>query len=206
MGVKLDAIDTVVAGRFNPHIISPPWLAKEGIIAEGETVEAQIGVVGRAVVFRFKTGDFIWQVDYNRLVVSAEKIADTASVVAKVIEKLPHTPITAFGNNFHYSCNLSEWKGCLPRLENVGMDQLKEYGDVQSMGWKASISQADSVTVNVEMSIEPTESPPKVSVNLNYHRQVNAAADLVTAAQRFEEDRKASATLLESLLREKVEQ
>jgi hypothetical protein len=207
MGIKLYGIDTVVLGRFNPHIISPPWLVEENVIAEGETVEAEFAVVGRTVAFRFKTGDLTWRVDYERLNISTEKISDTAAIAAKVVKKLPHTPLTAIGNNFRYRCNLSQWKGRLPTLDDVGLDQLKEYGDVQSVGWKASVSWPDGVTVNTEVNLEPTESlSPMLTVNVNYHRQANSAVDLIAAAQRFEEDRKASATFLESLLREKAEQ
>ena len=119
MGVTLYEIDTVVLGRFNPHIISPPWLAQEKIIVEGETVEAEIAVAGRAVAFRFKTGDLAWHVDYNQLIISTEKIADTAAIAAKVVEKLPHTPLAAIGSNFRYRCGLSEWKGRLPKLNDV---------------------------------------------------------------------------------------
>ena len=192
-------------GRFNPHIISPPWLAQEGIIAKDETVEAEISVAGRTVAFRFKTGGFTWQVDYNQLIISTEKISDTAAIAAKVVERLRHTPLTAIGNNFRYRS--SEWKGRLPKLDDIGLDELKEYGDVQSVSWKASVSRPDGVTVNTEVSVEPTESlSPMLTANVNYHREVNSAEGLITAAQRFNEDRKASAAFLESLLREKVEQ
>ena len=207
MGVKLCKIDTVVIGRFNPHIISPPWLADQTIIAKEETIEAEMAVAGRTVVFRFKTGDLTWQVDYNRLIISTEKISDTAAIAAQVVERLPHTPLAAIGNNFCYRCSLSQWKGRLPKLDDVGFDQLKEYGDVQSVGWKASVGHPDGVTVNTEVSLEPTESlSPLLTVNVNYHREVNGAAELIAAAQRFGEDQKAGATFLESLLREKAEQ
>ena len=208
MGVKLYEIDTVVLGRFNPHIISPPWLAKEAIIAEQEPVEAEIALMGRTVAFRFKTGDLTWQVDYTRLIISTEKISDTAAMAAKVVEKLPHTPLTAIGNNFRYRCSLSQWKGRLPKLDDVGFDQLKRYGEVQSVGWKASVRHSDGMTVNTDVSLEPTAESlsPMLTVNINYHRQVQSAADLIAAAHRFDEDRKASVTFLESLLREKAEQ
>jgi len=206
MGATLYEIDTVVVGRFNPHIISPPWLAKESIIATGETVQAEIAVAGKAIAFRFRTGDLTWQVDFNRLMISAEKLLDTATIAAKVVEKLPHTPLTAIGSNFRYRCNLSQWKGRLPKLDDVGVDQLKEYGDVQSVGWKASINRPDGATLNVEVSLEPGQSlSPMLTANVNCHRQVNDAKMLIAAAQRFEDDRQSSATLIESLLREKVE-
>jgi len=209
MGAKLFAIDTVVLGRFNPHIITPPWLAKESIIAEQKAVEAEIAVGDREIAFRFKTGDLKWQVDYNRLIISTEKIndTDTASIAAKVVEILHHTPIAAIGNNFHYRCSLSEWKGRLPKLDDVGFDQLKEYGEVQSVVWKASVSQTDDVTVNAEVSLEPNESLSlMLTVNVNCHRKVQCAADLIAAAQLFNEDRNVSVKFLESLLREKAEQ
>ena len=207
MGFKLFAVHTVAAGAFNPQIISPPWLLKEQVIAEPKPVEVQFAQVGRAFAFRFKIGDLAWQVDFMQLVVSSENVStDTAAVIAKVVEKLPHTPLTAIGNNFLYRCNLSHWQGRLPKLDDLGFDDLKEYGDVQSVGWRASVSRPDGVTVNTEVSLEPTESLSRLlTVNVNYHRQVSSAPELVAATQRFAEDRKGSATFLESLLREKAE-
>ena len=180
--------------RFNPQIISPPWLLKEQVIAEPKPVEVQFAQVGRAFAFRFKIGDLAWQVDFMQLVVSSENVSsDTAAVVAKVVEKLPHTPLTAIGNNFHYRCNLSQWQGRLPRLGDLGFDELKTYGDVQAVGWRASVGRPDGATVNTEVSFEPTESlSPLLTVNVNYHRQVSSAAELIAAARRFEEDRKGS--------------
>ncbi|MHB1036792.1 MAG: hypothetical protein ACYC35_20300 [Pirellulales bacterium] len=193
-------------GRFNPYIIHPEWLTKEGIIAEGEAVEAEIAIGGREVAFRFKTGDFAWKVDYSRLIVSTEKNGDTAAIVAKVVEKLPHTPLMAIGNNFRYRCNRSKWTGRLPTLDDIGPDQLRAYGDVQSVGWKASVTQSGGVTLNTEVSLDLTEPvSPMLTVNVNYHRPVSSATELIAAAQRFAEDQKASVTFLESLLREKVE-
>ena len=207
MGVKLREIDTVAVGRFNPHIVSPQWLVKEGVISSAVTVETKIAISNRTVAFRFTTGHLSWQVDYGRLVVSTETTSDTAAIVAKVVQKLPHTPLTAIGNNFRYGCNSADWKGRLPKLDDVGADQLVQYGEVQTVSWNASINRPDGSTVNVEVSVDPTELPsPMLTVSVNYHRQVGNAEDLVAAAQRFEEDQRASATFLESLLREKVEQ
>jgi hypothetical protein len=206
MGVNLVEISTVVIGRFNPQIIAPPWLAKEGIISgEGEI---EIKLTGRAVAFQFKTGEFTWQVDYNRLSITTDKPKNTAALATKVVEKLPHTPLTAFGNNFRYQCSQPQWKGRLPKLDGIGMEQLKAFGDVQSVGWSASIGQAEGVTINVQVTLEPTESlsPTMVTVNLNYHRQVSDAAAFISASQEFESDRRASASFLEKLLGDKVEQ
>ena len=197
MGFKLFAVHTVAAGEFNPQIISPPWLLKEQVIAEPKPVEVQLAQVGRAFAFRFKIGDLAWQVDFMQLVVSSENVnSDTAAVVAKVVEKLPHTPLTAIGNNFHYRSNLSQWQGRLPKLNDLGFDDLKTYGDVQSLGWRASVVRPDGVTVNTDVSLEPTESAsPQLTVNVNYHRQVGSAPELIAAARRFAEDRKVSANV-----------
>ncbi len=207
MGLKLSEVSTVVAGSFNPQIISPPWLVKEQVIAEPKQVEMQLAKVGRSIAFRFKIGDLAWQVDYMQLAVSTEDIdSDTAAIVAKVVEKLPHTPLTAIGNNFHYRCNHSQWQGRLPKLDDLGFDELKTYGNVQSVGWRASVVRPHGLTVNTEVSLEPTESlSPMVTVNVNCHRQVSSAEELIAAARRFEEDRNESAMFLELLLHEKVE-
>ena len=164
-------------------------------------------MAGRAIAFRFKTGDFSWLVDYNRLVISTEKSVDTAAIAAKVVEKLPHTPLTAIGNNFRFRSSLSQWKGRLPRLDDFGFDKLNGHGDVQSVSWKGSISRADGVMVNTEVIVEPAQSlSPTVSVNVNCHREADDVDSVIAAANKFEEDRKSITAFLETLLREKVEQ
>lgn len=204
MGVRLFQVDTVVLGRFNPHIISPPWLAKEKIV-EAESVQVSIAVVDRDVAFRFKTGDLTWQVDYSRLVISTDKISDTSALAAKVVQKLYHTPVSAMGNNFCFRCELSQWRGRLPQLGNVNIDALKGYGPVQVVGWRASISQEESLIVTADMTVEPAD-PASVIVNVNYHRPVNDAEAVVVAARSFQEDLDSSKKFLDTLFGQKVEQ
>lgn len=206
MSVKLHDIDAVVIGRFNPHIITPPWLVKEQIIADGQPVEAKIAIAGRTIAFQFATGEYTWNVDYNRLIVgTAKPNGNVAAIVAKVVEKLPHTPLTAFGNNFRYGCSLTNWKGRLPKLNEAGPDNLKTYGEVHEVAWKASFGYSDNLTVNVQLNLELTKPSPSVSVSFNFHRQVANAAALIDAANQFDDDRKRCEELLNSLLQEKAQ-
>ena len=205
MGVRLFQVDTVVLGRFNPHIITPPWLAKEEIVDEAESVEVSIAMADRAVAFRFKTGELMWQVGYSQLVISTAKISDTSALAAKVVEKLHHTPVSAMGNNFRFRCDFSQWRGRLPQLGDVSIEALKEYGPVQAVGWKASISQNENLIVNAEMTVEPADLA-SVIVNINYHRPVNDAEAVVVAARSFQEDLDSSKTFLDTIFGQKVEQ
>jgi hypothetical protein len=202
MSVRLYQIDTVVIGHFNPHIISPPWLANQGIIGEGSIVEAKVAIAGRAVAFQFKIGEILWQVDFNRLILSAERKVNTAEIVAKVLSNLPHTPVTAIGNNFRFQCNLSQWKGRVPKLGDVGFEQLRDQvEEVQSVAWKASIGKPDGLTINTEVTLEPSKSlSPMLTVNFNFHRDAPDAQSVIDASTHFEEDERASAALFESLL------
>jgi hypothetical protein len=148
---------------------------------------SSIAVVDRDVAFRFKTGELMWQVDYSRLVISTDKISDTSALAAKVVEKLPHTPVSAMGNNFCFRCDFSQWRGRLPQLGDVSIEALKEHGAVQAVGWRASISQKENLTVTADMTVEPAD-PASVIVNVNYHRPVNDAEAVVVAARSFQED------------------
>jgi hypothetical protein len=201
MPIKLLRSDTVVAGRFNPHIISPPWLVKEGII-KGEGVkpgpiEINVAGSGPLMVLQFSTGDFQWRVDDTRLVISAEGDSDATPFVSQIVNKLPHTPLLALGHNFHYICERPEWPGRLPGLGDLAVGELRSYGNPENVKWHVSFKPAADLGLNADI----TESAEFVAVDFNFHRASPGPEAVIAAAKRFLEDLSKTKELLQSLFR-----
>src|SRR5690349_14627707 len=137
MPLKLFALDTAVIGNLNPFIITPEWLAKQEILPSNQKqqVTASFEFPDRSISFRFKIDDLSWDINFSRCVVSAEKVIDTSKTIVKIFRKLPHTPVKAVGNNFHYRREGLDWNGRVPRLGELDFDSLKEHGNVQSVKW-----------------------------------------------------------------------
>lgn len=202
MGVKLFQVDSVILGRFNPFIITPEWVKKEGI-DDADKVEVLFAVAGREVAFQFKTKQFRWQVDYGRLVVEAHDLsADSGAKAAAVIEKLPHTPVSAVGNNFHYRALSRDWSAGLPMLgRDVDFKKLGSHGKVTQVTWSCRIQKDSGLTVGI--TIEQTEE--EVVANMNFHRTVADKDQTVAAGKKFMEDREESKKLLADICGEKVD-
>jgi hypothetical protein len=109
--VSLDLAQIVAIGPFNPHIVEPGWLCKQGICDEAEF--GGFDIIRNAddadEVFQF--GKEEWLVNFSRLSISTDAFeagVKAAEAIIKVLQKLPHTPVRAVGHNFHFSCRLSE--------------------------------------------------------------------------------------------------
>jgi hypothetical protein len=95
----------ILAGSLNPHILTPGWLVKEGILPEGsEKPEVTLQIPTMAP--QFKMSGISWFATPDRLDVRAledrEGGEHPGEIVARILAKLPHTPVTAVGNNFHF--------------------------------------------------------------------------------------------------------
>jgi hypothetical protein len=93
----------VLIGKFNPAIFSPAWLTKVGIITDEDFEHSKVQVIHPEIA----------QFDARRFRVDAQpsrfQITSTLAPFVTLAddlrrffgEKLPHTPISAIGINFH---------------------------------------------------------------------------------------------------------
>lgn len=201
MSVRLYQLVTVVVGKFNPHIITPDWLKKEAI-AESDSAELLFGVSGREVTFRFKTGRLEWQVDYNRLTITSDDVSqNTARKAAEVIEKLPHTPLSALGNNFHFEGDSSHWGAGLPSLgKKCDFKSLTAQGKVLEVAWSCKVEKQGFL---LGVSVEQKEDI--IRVHMNIHRPISSKDEAIDAANQFATDLKTSKEFLQDVIGETVE-
>lgn len=99
----------VLVGTFNPAIFSPAWLAKTEIITQRDYDEATTQVIHPEIA-QFDAVRFRVDIQKARFQISTS-IAPFVTImddVRKIFgEKLPHTPVSAFGINFHGHFNLA---------------------------------------------------------------------------------------------------
>lgn len=156
----------VIVGRWNRAILSAQWLAKE-VLGE-EEIGIMFPVVGVGPpIFYTK--------DLNlRIVVSSESVTfvplkDSREVLTRIekaathiLKTLPHTPILAFGENFHYTVD-----GCpdeLTRLLNLeDADRLGLHGKIGGVSLKRTVN-LEACELNLTLSRDGA-----CRIELNYH-------------------------------------
>jgi hypothetical protein len=201
MPLTLHTLDVVVIGRFNPHIITPPWLIAQKVAGVTE-VEMRLGfdVDNRRSIVSFEMEGLRWLVNDSRLTISSKTVAnDPAKRAALVLDKLPHTPITAIGHNFHYRCDFSSWVGSLPSLGGCNHAALQHYGDPLQVSWSSKIQQAGQVFgINVE------QMRSAIEVRTNIHRPVTSALQAIDFCPKFATDLAQSNELIHAITGETV--
>lgn len=102
------ATSLVVAGAWNPAILSPEWVGRWGLKLEGP-VSAKVSLPAfDAGIFsspKFTINDFEYSSRPDALLVlfpetRAEKFGPAEQTTYNLLEALPHTPISGLGHNF----------------------------------------------------------------------------------------------------------
>ncbi len=98
----------IVAKHHNPSIVSKEWLSRNKIIEE-----QIINFTHLPVVSVIETNNFSLAVDQDRLQLSAKKITPEnlktlPQIISKYIDRLPETPYTALGFNYHYRVEIGQ--------------------------------------------------------------------------------------------------
>lgn len=194
----LESATTLVLGHFNPHIITPPWLVKNKLCQDGEvTLRIMPMPQTQGGAFQFK--DVQWQIDFQSLLIASSK-ENCGALAAKVLSKLPHTPVRAVGNNFHYAGTMDEWRESpVPMLGTAGWDDLASVGKVDQLRWVGVFFQD-----KVRMEVTLAQSETGFAVMFNFHRDTKQAKEAQTAAGRFEEDRDSSKKLIKKLFNQGI--
>jgi hypothetical protein len=198
--LSLETAQTLALGHFNPHIITPEWLVKNKVCDDAE-VELRFGpVLGPGLAFRFK--EVQWLIDFQMLSVSSRK-ENCGDLVAKVVGRLPHTPVRAVGNNFNYACVKKDWGASpLPMIGDRRFGGLEEVGRVEQSRW-ACVIRNDDVRIEVTVA-EVVEAETGMAVLFNFHRDTKSAKEAVKAAKCFAKDCRLSKDLLGRIIRQQV--
>ena len=196
MPLSLESAQTLAIGWFNPHIVTPEWLVNNEVCEDAE-VEVRFIPLSQGVAFSFK--DVQWQID-SRLLMASSRKENCGGLISKIIKLLPHTPIRAVGNNFHYAASREDWnESPLPTLGDSRYSGVDEFGKVEQTRW-GCVFRKDDVRVEVTVA----EDEPGMAVLFNFHRETKNAEEASKAAQHFEDDRRWSQDMLRRLSGQEV--
>jgi hypothetical protein len=109
----------VIEGSINPAIFQPRWMASVGVIAFDDADAADPPLVSPGVT-TFRTPRLSVQVTTDRavFVTGGMELADLIGLVEKLLQLLPHTPITSVEivHECHAPMNVSRWGALSPRF------------------------------------------------------------------------------------------
>ncbi len=164
---NLDNWSLVVVGHWNTAILSPDWLAKE--VFRQEEVRIMYPVLGG--------GRPIFEAANIRVIASRERLEfrptkDDPELLNRietgarnVLNILPHTPVSAFGENFQYLVE-DVPKELREVLSLADTDKIGKHGAVSEVSLSRSIKLQGR-----HLNLTITESD-KWRMDLNYHYSV----------------------------------
>jgi hypothetical protein len=100
----------VVAGAWNPAILTPAWVLRFGLARPDSQEQVQVAMLaGQGVVFdfpRYTLPEFSYIVRPDTLIITppaqTTAFAIIEDVAAAMLENLPHTPVNGIGHNFEF--------------------------------------------------------------------------------------------------------
>ncbi len=179
----IEPISIVIVGGWNPAILQPSWLMRHVFdVPEGETEEVQMAfspVPGAPP--RFTVHELTFVASDDRLMLQINEPSDDnlnlmESKGLRIVEKLPHTPIRAIGQNFLFQIeNPSAATLDVFDVRDNLYDRV-EYQELASTSIVSSLALDDSV-----LNLTRTFLDGVVRVKLNFHVETGSVADSKTA-------------------------
>jgi hypothetical protein len=169
-------------------------MVANGIVPEGPTEIQQALTHGLGLPPKFKVGDLSWVPSFNRLELRAEgEGIDLGAVAGQIISLLPHTPLTAIGNNFH----LEREAGCY----SVGVDGdlARALPQGTAFSFVVRVPLGDGGVARVEID----EDTPRLA-KVNVHRAANGIEEARSAAGLWRADEERVPGLLQPFERAEV--
>lgn len=221
----------VVVGSMNPAIFSPAWLRHWRIINEEEIAEAErppmlkiqkpekasdevlFGVEPPRLfvtphLARIQGKTFVLLVEPERYTIetaSANSFNLLPAVTGRIFQQLSHTPIRAFGVNFHAESPLPESTAAEDKLRQMfAADTLKLDTVLGGANWDIEArvtSRATNPRTQIVVASKP-DSPKDLAVRANFHYDLGAGESLsALVGTRFPKDREAFERMVEAILR-----
>lgn len=162
MSFKFKKANCVALGTFNIYVIQPSFLIDIGLLKNGEAAfHAGLTEPGFRTVAT--DGSCVWMVKPDRLVVETnDPTRNCGNDVAKILDALEWTPVTAIGSNAEFIS------------ENCTYDnfpRVPEHVDGEAL--QASVHHAigiDGKIINIQLSRRPKE----FELSFNFHCEIKA--------------------------------
>ena len=159
----IERTNIVIVGRWNRFILNPEWVSKTLFETDKMQVEFSFDLL---LPPRYSNDSIRLTALDDRVIITPLEYTDdrlqTADLISlRLINLLPHTPLTGIGFNYGYQCD-----GSLINQIIEFKDTLDTEVDtsISFISWKRSYK-IDDYLLNVEQS----QSDDKIIIDFNYH-------------------------------------
>lgn len=182
--MKLIANETslVIAGTWNPAILTPDWVVRHALQRDPEgqmIVQAEMDVGSVYQFPRFSLQDFMYLARPDVLILSPSTISEDAfrlveDCANRTLEQLTHTPITGIGHNFEFQEDAPE-AGALQALNVAQQDIVDAAPDDCTVASSVVITSLNRgpVKINIQRYFDGV----LLGIKFNFHHSVNSAAE-----------------------------
>ncbi len=176
---KIQEVNIVIIGNFNPQIFQPYWFGIQGLIREEEVSDAKIKII-HSDIASFSLGWMELEVTRNRFLLSTSQDAYTEvtrDLVIGTFTVLEHTPLKYLGVNVskHFMmANEEQWHAFGNTLapKDIWKDLFRKPG-MRSLTMEES-SRPDGLKGYTRVTVEPSvKIHPGVYFMVNDHYSVN---------------------------------
>ncbi len=197
--VEIDQLSCVLIGSFNPAIVQPSWLARQGLVQPAEADAAEIRII-QAEISAFELGPFAFQVMRERFQITVANAGEGPAlrdIVVGVLALLGQTPVTHVGFNRRMHMRMSsqeQWHQVGHRLA----PKAPYEGLLDEPGMRAVViwgKRPHSDATRFEVRVEPSEQvKPGVFISTNCHYDLGdidgASAAGTKIAAEWDEDQR----------------
>lgn len=177
MKIKEESTSIVLLGNWNKYILTPKWLGEN--IFSDEELRIDVAFNDVALPNRYaseKSKIMIIPTEHNVTIISlnfTEKCLQMMEDYAlKLVEKLPKTPMRAFGVNFGYSEALDEKIIRMQKIFHItDTDKMNEIGFKVS---KCSIQRKIDLDENV-LNLRLAQTDRELELGFNFHCEATDA-------------------------------
>ena len=150
--MKLVRVDTVALGAFNPAIPSPAWYMRLGLLDAKSMVTTELAL-GFGGMPRHSAGGLRWSVLNEQFIVdlpvsptegaSPDDVARPGEFLARTLEHLSHTPLSAVGNNFGFDLDEGNVGQCRVRGRSRGPCKYRDAYRTKHLAWRCNVFHAE---------------------------------------------------------------
>lgn len=195
-GSAIPLASCVAVGRFNPAILTPAWMVKEGILPDDE---AEIGQMMGGGTLQFRLAGYMWQPSLSKLEVHAEGAnLDPGEFVSQVLNRLPHTPLRGVGNNFALALGGTPGKQLYPLIQ-CPLVKLLATEEHENLALSATLALSHEKEAIIRVTLD-ADQEEVVGLSFNFHRDCTSASAGAEAARKWTADREEARRLLEKIL------
>ena len=165
-----------ILGAWNPRIFNPPWVAAN--LAIGNEVAIAIAPADPSLPMRLQFDGVFLHAGSERILLTPVQLNDPTlermqQVAIKLLEKLPHTPISGVGVNVQYLEKSPDGQ-LLAAFSHGDNDALADAGAKISA---SSLRRALTYKSHAVNLILEQRKDGAVTIEFNFHKDAKSAAD-----------------------------